>query len=97
MQQLKNLGITTVYDLRSDTEMQKYDSPIPTIDGVEVRHIPVFKKEDYSPEAMAKCVQISLAPPYPNAERTASFAGDSNCMQVARRRYVPDAPFNAMY
>ncbi|KAI0774504.1 protein-tyrosine phosphatase-like protein [Fomes fomentarius] len=58
MQQLKNLGVTTVYDLRSDTEMQKYDSPMPTIDGVEVKHIPVFKKEDYSPEAMAKRFEL---------------------------------------
>lgn len=54
MRQLKDLGIRTVYDLRSDTEMHKYDSPIPHIEGVEVVHVPVFKKEDYSPEAMAK-------------------------------------------
>ena len=52
--QLKDLGISAVYDLRSDTEMHKYDSPIPEINGVEVHHVPVFKTEDYSPEAMAK-------------------------------------------
>ncbi|KAI0677306.1 protein-tyrosine phosphatase-like protein [Trametes maxima] len=57
-QQLRELGITTVYDLRSDTEMLRYETPIPTIDGVEVVHIPVFKTEDYSPEAMAQRFQL---------------------------------------
>lgn len=57
IQQLRDvLGISKVYDLRSDTEMHKYDTPIPVMEGVEVVHVPVFKKEDYSPEAMAKCV-----------------------------------------
>ncbi|KAI0751035.1 protein-tyrosine phosphatase-like protein [Daedaleopsis nitida] len=58
MQQLRDLGITTIYDLRSDTEMQKYNAPIPTVEGVEIVHIPVFKKEDYSPEAMAKRFEL---------------------------------------
>jgi hypothetical protein len=51
---LKSLGITTIFDLRSDTEIRKYNSPPPTIDGVDIVHIPVFKSEDYSPEMMAK-------------------------------------------
>ncbi len=50
------LGVAIVYDLRSDTEMRKYDTPIPEMEGVAVIHVPVFKTEDYSPEAMAKCV-----------------------------------------
>ncbi len=54
VRQLRDLGVTTVYDLRSETEMHKYETPIPTIEGVEVVHVPVFKTEDYSPEAMAK-------------------------------------------
>ena len=54
--QLKELGIRTVFDLRSDTEMEKYNSPLPTIEGVEVVRAPVFQKEDYSPETMAKYV-----------------------------------------
>ena len=33
--------------------MKKYNTPIPTIEGVEVVHVPVFKTEDYSPEVMA--------------------------------------------
>ncbi|KAF9651766.1 hypothetical protein BDM02DRAFT_3090662 [Thelephora ganbajun] len=52
--QLKSLGITHIFDLRSDPEMAKWQSPIPQIDGVEVIHAPVFKNEDYSPEMMAK-------------------------------------------
>ncbi len=54
--QLKALGITKVYDLRSDTEIEKYNAPLPVIEGVDVIHIPVFKKEDYSPEVMARSV-----------------------------------------
>ena len=66
---MRDLGITTVYDLRSDTEMVKYDSPIPTINGVEVVHVPVFQKEDYSPEAMAQYVVLRYnAPPISSDE-----------------------------
>jgi hypothetical protein len=56
--QLKSLGITHIFDLRSDPEMAKWHSPIPRIDGVEVIHAPVFKNEDYSPEMMAKSVLL---------------------------------------
>ncbi|KAI9068474.1 hypothetical protein FKP32DRAFT_1663747 [Trametes sanguinea] len=58
MQQLRELGITTIYDLRSETEMHRYETPIPSIEGVEIVHIPVFKTEDYSPEAMAKRFEL---------------------------------------
>ncbi|KZT24581.1 hypothetical protein NEOLEDRAFT_1094430, partial [Neolentinus lepideus HHB14362 ss-1] len=57
-QQLKALGITTVYDLRSDTEMEKYNTPIPDIPGVNIIRTPVFQKEDYSPEMMAKRYEL---------------------------------------
>uniref|UniRef100_A0A0W0GAQ7 Tyrosine specific protein phosphatases domain-containing protein n=1 Tax=Moniliophthora roreri TaxID=221103 RepID=A0A0W0GAQ7_MONRR len=56
--QLKELGISKVFDLRSDTEIEKYNSPLPSIDGVEIVRTPVFKKEDYSPEMMAKRYQL---------------------------------------
>ena len=62
--QLKSLGITHIFDLRSDPEMAKWDSPIPHIDGVEVIRAPVFKNEDYSPEMMAKFVP-SMSPTTP--------------------------------
>lgn len=52
--QLKQLGITTIFDLRSDMEMAKYDAPIPVIDGVSIIRAPVFNRDDYSPETMAK-------------------------------------------
>ncbi|KAJ7044685.1 protein-tyrosine phosphatase-like protein [Mycena alexandri] len=55
---VKELGITEVYDLRSDTEIAKYNSPLPHIEGVNISHVPVFKKEDYSPEMMAKRYQL---------------------------------------
>lgn len=58
---LKELGISVVYDLRSDTEIEKYDTPCPTIDGVDVVRVPVFKHEDYTPEMMAKCVSSKSA------------------------------------
>ncbi|KAF9006632.1 protein-tyrosine phosphatase-like protein [Cyathus striatus] len=55
---VKELGITAVYDLRSETEIRKYNSPLPSIDGVEIVHIPVFQTADYSPEMMAKRYQL---------------------------------------
>ncbi|PFH51324.1 hypothetical protein AMATHDRAFT_142937 [Amanita thiersii Skay4041] len=55
---LRELGITTVFDLRSDTEMSKYNSPIPTIDGVNIIRAPVFKTADYSPQMMAKRYEL---------------------------------------
>ena len=51
---MRALGITTVFDLRSDPEMQKYSTPIPTIEGVQILRAPVFTNEDYSPESMAR-------------------------------------------
>ena len=54
--QLRELGITKVFDLRSDTEMEKYNTPVPQIQGVEVVRTPVFQVEDYSPEVMARWV-----------------------------------------
>ncbi|KAI0776215.1 protein-tyrosine phosphatase-like protein [Trametes elegans] len=58
IRQLKELGVTTIYDLRSETEMVKYETPIPTLDGIEIVHTPVFKTEDYSPEAMARRFEL---------------------------------------
>jgi len=52
--QLRALGITTIFDLRSDTEIAKYDAVTPQIGGIAVLHAPVFAKEDYSPERMAQ-------------------------------------------
>jgi hypothetical protein len=52
--QLRDLGITHVFDLRSDTEIEKYKAPIPVVEGVEIIRTPVFQWEDYSPEMMAK-------------------------------------------
>jgi hypothetical protein len=46
----KSLGVTTMFDLRSDTEIAKYDAATPQIAGVTVCRAPVFAKEDYSPE-----------------------------------------------
>lgn len=51
---MRELGIKKVFDLRSDVEMKKYNTPVPTIEGVEILHVPVFAAEDYSPEVMAR-------------------------------------------
>ena len=52
--QLRALGITQVFDLRSDIEMAKYNTPIPSIDDVNVIRTPIFKEEDYTPETIAQ-------------------------------------------
>ncbi|KDR84016.1 hypothetical protein GALMADRAFT_236600 [Galerina marginata CBS 339.88] len=57
-EKLKELGVTKVFDLRSDTEIRKYNTPLPEIDGVDIVHIPVFQTADYSPEMMAKRYQL---------------------------------------
>ncbi|KAN0115966.1 Tyrosine phosphatase family domain containing protein [Russula decolorans] len=57
-EKLRALGITTIFDLRSDTEIAKYDATTPQISGVTVLHAPVFTKEDYSPERMAQRFQL---------------------------------------
>ena len=88
-QQLRDLGIATVYDLRSETEMHKYETPIPSIDGVKVVHVPVFSKEDYSPEAMTQYVESSSqAPRTYNVILPACYADDFSFMLVGRLRYV---------
>jgi hypothetical protein len=51
---LRSFEIRKVFDLRSDTEIEKYVAPLPSIEGVEVIRCPVFQREDYSPEMMAK-------------------------------------------
>ncbi|KAJ7228313.1 protein-tyrosine phosphatase-like protein [Mycena pura] len=56
--QLRELGISQVFDLRSDTEIEKYNTPLPNMEGVAISHVPVFQKEDYSPEMMAKRYQL---------------------------------------
>ena len=53
---MRELGIGAVYDLRSDTEIAKYNTPCPVIEGIDILRTPVFKHEDYTPEMMAKCV-----------------------------------------
>jgi len=58
IEQMNALGISTIFDFRSDTEIQKYNSPIPSVRGVEILRTPVFKNEDYSPEALAKKLQL---------------------------------------
>lgn len=54
MEQLRALGVTTIFDFRSDTEIAKYDTATPEIEGITVMRATVFKTEDYSPERMAQ-------------------------------------------
>ena len=86
--QLKELGVKTVYDLRSDTEIERYDTPCPQIDGVEIVRVPVFKVEDYSPQMMAKCVR-SHPSAYPrHSPRSMPLSGGLSYTPVERQKYV---------
>ena len=71
---MRELGIGAVYDLRSDTEIAKYNTPCPVIEGIDILRTPVFKHEDYTPEMMAKCVDCRCsdcpAQPIPDASDT---------------------------
>ncbi|OCH88331.1 hypothetical protein OBBRIDRAFT_758450 [Obba rivulosa] len=56
--QLKALGVKKVFDMRSDTEIERYGTPCPELEGIEIVRVPVFKVEDYSPEMMAKRFEL---------------------------------------
>lgn len=54
-----SLGITTVYDLRSQPEVEKQiakepSAAAPIADGVARRFVPVFAHQDWSPQAIAE-------------------------------------------
>lgn len=56
---MEKLGIDTIFDLRSDTEIIKYGTSSEAIKSslpshMRIIHAPVFKTEDYSPEMMAQ-------------------------------------------
>ena len=73
-----------MYDLRSETEIEKYETPCPHIEGVDVVRTPVFSLEDYSPEMMAKygtnyCCLLYLI---------IYFSDDLSSTLVARQRYL---------
>jgi hypothetical protein len=51
--QLRALGITTVFDLRSKTEIASYDTPAPNIEGVEIVWAPVSQQNAYDPSSLA--------------------------------------------
>jgi len=53
--QLESLGIKKVFDLRSDIELEKFGTPVPELTThTEILRVPVFKKEDYSPEMISR-------------------------------------------
>jgi hypothetical protein len=83
--QLQNLGIKTVYDLRSDPEMTKYGSTrVPTVEGVEFVRVPVFKDVDYSPESMVKCASLHVL----RVSLTTGLTDVINYMRLGRMRYA---------
>jgi Tyrosine phosphatase family len=86
---LKELGISKVFDLRSDTEIRKYNTPLPQIDGVEILHTPVFQTEDYSPEMMAKYVRDTLPELLtPALTSDCYFTDGISCMLAVKRKSV---------
>ena len=96
---MKALGITKVFDLRSDTEIQKYKSPLPNIEGVEVLRTPVFRTEDYSPEMMAKYVRDVLheASPYIGSlasRRFQLYASGKTEVIILSLLYVPTVEYD---
>ena len=87
---MKKFGISKVFDLRSDTEIRKYNTPLPQIDGVEILHTPVFQTEDYSPEMMAKYVRApeSLPEFFTTYNVCVLHIGGISCMLAVKRMSV---------
>lgn len=50
---LEKLGVRTVFDLRSDVEIKKYQSATPDIEGVTFVSVPVSERDEYDPMALA--------------------------------------------
>ncbi|KAH8116851.1 protein-tyrosine phosphatase-like protein [Phellopilus nigrolimitatus] len=52
-EQLKELGITTLFDLRSTSEVDKFKTASPEIEGVRNVHVPVHDGNDFDPMVLA--------------------------------------------
>jgi len=62
---LQELGITTIFDLRAKSEIEKYSSfmSVKEILGIERRSVPVLNDSDYQPEKQAmKFMNYSIGP-----------------------------------
>ena len=58
IKEARSLGITTVFDMRSDAEIGQYASTTPPVPGVRVVRCPVTSREGYDPASLAKrCVR----------------------------------------
>jgi len=51
--QLLALGVKTIFDLRSDTEIESYKSATLMVDGIEFVKTPVSRAESYAPASLA--------------------------------------------
>lgn len=51
---IRSLGITKIFDLRSDVELKKFDAPMPVIEGVEIVHVPVYREMVYDQDEIMK-------------------------------------------
>ncbi|KDQ61027.1 hypothetical protein JAAARDRAFT_32025 [Jaapia argillacea MUCL 33604] len=56
-QHLRSLGVKKVFDFRSEVEIARYNTPTPTIDGVEFVRAPVSDSEAYDPVGLAARVK----------------------------------------
>lgn len=55
--QLQNLGLKMVFDLRSDTEIEKYKAAPLNVDGIDFVRAPVSRTESYDPVGLALRMQ----------------------------------------
>lgn len=52
-EQLRALGISKIFDMRSDGEIANYKTKAPIIEGVEFTRVPVSQTEAYDPVSLA--------------------------------------------
>lgn len=57
-QQLRDLGIKKIFDLRAPNEVRDFKTYSPYIDGVEFVHVSVSRTADFTPEGLAKELQM---------------------------------------
>ncbi|EJD02451.1 uncharacterized protein FOMMEDRAFT_87510 [Fomitiporia mediterranea MF3/22] len=96
---LKKLGITTIFDLRSGSEIRKYQSTTPDVDGIRFVRVPVSENDEYDPMALASKFALSRFASDEKNEFAALYsdilakAGPAYEKILIHLRDKPDEPF----
>ena len=94
---IQRLGITHIYDLRSNTEIVKAEDSgrggVVILEGTERIFVPGFSDKDYSPEVMAVryeyyagCVEVCLSIPLEEGQRSLTLGVHTSVHRYTEQR-----------